>query len=217
MHRCGCRPSIFRRVDFRNPLFRPPPDSSRAAQPAPIAKPMQSRAAIPKNAAAPAALAASPIVVSEGAQTPAPAAGALASSSNSAAVEAAPVPQEPASATVSVASTADTKAAPSKQAALNADAKPQQAVVAASRPVEASYAIPLAIRVGSFAGRKCRPTHAVAQRQRLPPNDEPFFRPAWTRLVRSQTGPLHCWNAASRVAGQVSIAENLRPVIGPVQ
>jgi hypothetical protein len=30
-------------------------------------------------------------------------------------------------------------------------------------------------------------------------------------------GPYNCWNAASRVAARVSIAENLRPVIGPVQ
>jgi cell division septation protein DedD len=194
------------------------PILARATQPAPIAKPMQSRAAKPKNAAAPAALAASPIVASEAAQTSAPAAGALASSSNSAAVEAAPVPQEPASVRVSVASTTDTKTEPSTQAALNAEAKPQQAVVAASRPVEASYAIPLAVRVGSFSMKE----NAEGLMQSL---KDRGYRPMMSRSSDPRgrvwyvvkLGPYNCWNAASRVAARVSIAENLRPVIGPVQ
>ncbi|HTF67432.1 MAG TPA: SPOR domain-containing protein, partial [Edaphobacter sp.] len=190
------------------------PILARATQPAPIAKPMQSPAANPKNAAAPAALAASPIIASEAAQTSAPAAGALASS----AVEAAPVPQEPASATVSVASTAETKTEVSTPAALNAEAKPHQAVVAASRPVEASYAIPLAVKVGSFSVRE----NAEGLMQSL---KDRGYRPMMSRSSDSggrvwyvvKLGPYTCWNAASRVAAQVSIAENLRPVIGPVQ
>jgi cell division septation protein DedD len=194
------------------------PTVDRAAQPAPIAKPMQSRTANPKNAVAPAALAASPIVAGEAAQTFAPAAGGLALSSNSAAVEAAPVPQAPASARVSVVSTTDTKTEPSTQAALNAEAKPQQAVVAASRPVVASYAIPLAVRVGSFSVKE----NAEGLMQSL---KDRGYRPMMSRASDPRgrvwyvvkLGPYNGWNAASRVAARVSIAENLRPVIGPVQ
>jgi cell division septation protein DedD len=195
------------------------PILARATQPAPIAKPMQSRAAKPKNVAAPAALAASPIVASEAAQTSAPAAGAVASSSsNSAAVEAAPVPQERASVRVSVASTTDTKTEPSTQAGLNTKPKPQQAVAAAPRAVESSYAIPLAVKVGSFSVKE----NAEGLMQSL---KDRGYRPVMSRSSDSggrvwyvvKLGPYTCWNAASRVAARVSIAENLKPVIGPIQ
>jgi cell division septation protein DedD len=120
---------------------------------------------------------------------------------------------------VSVASTAETKTEVSTPAALNAEAKPQQAVVvAASRPVEASYAIPLAVRVGSFSVKE----NAEGLMQSL---KDRGYRPMMSRSSDPggrvwyvvKLGPYNCWNAASRVAARVSIAENLRPVIGPVQ
>ena len=188
--------------------------AARNAEPAPIVKPMQ-RAANPIHATAAAV---APAVASESPQTPAPAAGALAPSSNSAAVEASPVPQEPASGTVAVASTAATKTEPSATAGLNAKAKPQQAVVAAPRAVETSYAIPLAVKVGSFAVKEnaeglMRSLKDRGYRPIMSSCSDPRGR-VWYVV---KLGPYTRWNAASRVAARVSIAENLKPVIGPIQ
>ena len=129
-----------------------------------------------------------------------------------------PAPQEPAPATVSVSSPAEAKAAQSAPADLNAKAKPQQAVAARSRPVEASYAIPLAVQVGSFAGKE----NAEGLMQSL---KDRGYRPTISRSSDSRgrvwyvvkLGPYTRWNEASRVAARVSIAENLKPVIGPIQ
>jgi cell division septation protein DedD len=119
---------------------------------------------------------------------------------------------------MSVSSTAEAKAAQSVPADVNAEAKPQQAVAAVSRPVEASYAIPLAVKVGSFAVKE----NAEGLMQSL---KDRGYRPTISRSSDSRgrvwyvvkLGPYTRWNAASRVAARVSIAENLKPVIGPIQ
>jgi cell division septation protein DedD len=128
------------------------------------------------------------------------------------------VPQEPASATLSVASTAETKTEPSTQAGLNTKPKPQQAVAAAPRAVESSYAIPLAVKVGSFAVKE----NAEGLMQSL---KDRGYRPIMSSCSDPRgrvwyvvkLGPYTRWSAASRVAARVSIAENLKPVIGPIQ
>ena len=90
--------------------------------------------------------------------------------------------------------------------------------MAQTRPVETSYAIPLGVRVGSFAVKG----NAEALLQSL---KDLGYRPAMSRYSDShgrvwyvvKLGPYTRWNAASKVAARVSIAENVRPVIGPMQ
>lgn len=84
--------------------------------------------------------------------------------------------------------------------------------------VEASYAIPLAVRVGSFTIK----SNAESLMQSL---KDLGYQPAMGLYTDAKgrpwyvvkLGPYTKWNTASRVAARISIAENVTPVIGPMQ
>jgi cell division septation protein DedD len=126
-------------------------------------------------------------------------------------------PGQLAPAAVAAPSSTETKGPPAAPAEASAKATPQQPA-AAPHPVEVSYAIPLAVRVGSFAVKE----NAEGLTQSL---KDLGYRPVMSRWSDSRgrawyvvkLGPYARWNAASRVAARVSIAENVRPVIGPMQ
>jgi cell division protein FtsN len=83
---------------------------------------------------------------------------------------------------------------------------------------ETSYAIPLAVRVGSFSVKSNAETLMQSLR-------DMGYQPAMNQYTDARgrgwyvvkLGPYTKWNAASRVAARVSIAENVSPTIGPMQ
>jgi cell division septation protein DedD len=94
-----------------------------------------------------------------------------------------------------------------------------EASAAPARPVEASsLVIPLAVQVGAFAIKSNATTLAQSLR-------DMGYKPAISRSTDTRgrvwylvkLGPYSKWNAASRVAARISITENVRPVIGPMQ
>ena len=191
------------------------PEPPAVAKSKPIASP-----ALASTSAAPPAAAASQ-VASESAQPSAPAAVASSSTPSlapPAATAASPKPPESAPSTAPAA-TSEATTASSASAGASARTKPSQvATVAAPRPVEASYAIPLAVKVGSFAVKE----NAEGLMQSLKdmgyhPVMSLASDPRGHQWYVVKLGPYTRWNAASRVAARVSIAENVTPVIGPMQ
>ena len=191
-----------------------------APQLASTAKPMQARAASQPKAPAQPAAPMSPTVASGATPAPAPAAGGAAILTSPAAPTAAassPKPEQPAP-VAAAPSVEPANALPSTTAASSAKGAPQLASVAPTRPVETSYAIPLAVRVGSFAVKGNAETLVQSLK-------DLGYRPAMSRYSDShgrvwyvvKLGPYTRWNAASKVAARVSIAENVKPVIGPMQ
>jgi SPOR domain len=87
----------------------------------------------------------------------------------------------------------------------------------ASHPVQTSLAVPLAVRVGSFTV-KSNADALVASLSDL------GYRPVMSEFTDThgrvwysvKLGPYTRWNAASAVAARVSIAENVKPIIGPM-
>jgi septal ring-binding cell division protein DamX len=125
----------------------------------------------------------------------------------------------PATATATAASPTETVATLAPASEASAQAKPQPAPAAsAAHAAEASYAIPLAVKVGSFAMKE----NAEGLVQSL---KDMGYHPVMTHVSDPRgrewyvvkLGPYTRWNAASRAAARVSIAENVRPVIGPMQ
>jgi cell division protein FtsN len=173
------------------PAAKPAQSPNSASQKAPDGPPPASASDAPSSASTPPP----PVAVAAGTAVAAPGATAPAT----AAAPAVPAPQ-------AVASTA------------GAEPKPPQPAVAAPRPVEASYALPLAVRVGSFTVK----SNAEALMVSL---EDMGYRPVMSRYSDERgrlwyvvkLGPYTRWNAASRVAARVSIAENVKPVIGPMQ
>ena len=173
------------------PAAKPAQSPNSASQKAPAGPPPASASDAPSSASTPPP----PVAVAAGTAVAAPGATAPAT----AAAPAVPAPQ-------AVASTA------------GAEPKPPQPAVAAPRPVEASYALPLAVRVGSFTVK----SNAEALMVSL---EDMGYRPVMSRYSDERgrlwyvvkLGPYTRWNAASRVAARVSIAENVKPVIGPMQ
>jgi len=192
-----------------------------APQIASIQKPMQASAASqPKAPAQPAAAPKSSTVVSGAAPAPAPVAGGATIPTRLSVPTAAPSSPTPGqSAPIAAAPSVESRNASSSATDTSgAKAAPQAASVPPPRPVETSYAIPLGVRVGSFAVKG----NAEALVQSL---KDLGYRPAMSRYSDShgrvwyvvKLGPYTRWNAASKVAARVSIAENVRPVIGPMQ
>jgi cell division protein FtsN len=126
------------------------------------------------------------------------------------AAAAAPEPS-PASSSANPATALATASAPTKPPAAVAPA-------VAAQPVDTSLVIPLAVQVGAFTIK----SNAEKLEQSL---RDMGYKPAMSRstdgrgrvwyLVR--LGPYAKWNAASRVAARISITENVKPVIGPMQ
>jgi hypothetical protein len=189
--------------------------ASRTPQPMPAAKPAQSpNSASLKTPVAPPPASASDAPSSASAPTPPPVAVAAGTGTGTTvASAAAPVATAPVTA-AAPAIPAPQPAAPT----VGAEAKPQQPAVAVPRPVEASYALPLAVRVGSFTVK----SNAEALMASL---EDMGYRPVMSHYSDERgrlwyvvkLGPYTRWNAASRVAARVSIAENVKPVIGPMQ
>jgi cell division protein FtsN len=85
-------------------------------------------------------------------------------------------------------------------------------------PVQTSLAVPLAVKVGSFTVKSNADALVVSlidlgYRPMISQFEDPYGR-QWY-LVK--LGPYNRWNAASAVAARVAIAENVRPIIGPMQ
>ena len=134
-------------------------------------------------------------------------------------------PEGSAASSSAAASTPSTNppAAPSAVATGNSPAPPQQAAKPASAPAPPqaitapSYAIQLAVRVGSFSVKSNAET--VTQSLR-----DMGYQPTLNRStdIRGRVwyvvklGPYTKWNTASVIATRISIAENVTPVIGPM-
>ena len=125
------------------------------------------------------------------------------SSQSAATAAAAPPTPTPAAA----APASSTTAAPS--AAASATAEPS---------AESSYAIPLAIKVCSFTGKasaEAMITALAAKGYRASLGHSSGANGRTWYVVK--LGPYKEWNTASNVAARVAIAENVKPVIGPMQ
>lgn len=110
-------------------------------------------------------------------------------------------------------------AAPSAVATVNPRAAAKPASAPAPPAIAApSYAIQLAVRVGSFSVKSN--AEAVTQSLR-----DMGYQPALSRSIDLhgrvwyvvKLGPYTKWNTASAVATRVAIAESVTPVIGPTQ
>jgi cell division septation protein DedD len=116
-------------------------------------------------------------------------------------------------------------AAPSTAATANAEVKPQPAAkpVPAATPTltqvtATSYAIQLAVRVGSFSVKSNAETLTRSLR-------DMGYQPTLSRSTDIhgrvwyvvKLGPYTKWNTASVIATRISIAENVTPVIGPME
>jgi hypothetical protein len=127
---------------------------------------------------------------------------------------AAPKTSAPASPATASAGTAQAATTPTSQATATAENK----TTSAPAPVETSYAIPLAVRVGSFSVKSNADTLMQSLRNM-------GYQPAMSRFIDARgstwyvvkVGPYTRWSAASLVATRISIAENVTPAIGPMQ
>ena len=155
----------------------------------------------------------SPTPVSATTIAPAPAAAASATPEDSArqSSAAAPASTNPSAAPTEAAASAEAKPQPA--------AKPVPAKAPTLTPVTAtSYSIPLAVRVGSFSLK----SNAETLMQSL---KDKGYQPAMTQFTDTRgrlwyvvkLGPYTKWNTASLIATRISIAENVTPVIGPMQ
>jgi hypothetical protein len=118
-----------------------------------------------------------------------------------------------------------TGAAPSPSSAIDTAAKqlvPDRDAAnpagAAQQATPASYAVPLAIKVCSFAGRSSAETlvHALTSKGYHATLVQSVGALGRTWFV-VKLGPYTEWNAASNDAAHIAVAENVRPVIGPMQ
>jgi len=121
--------------------------------------------------------------------------------------------------------TGSTGAATSQSAAIDIKAKqsvPEHDAANASESTQqatpVSYAVPLAIKVCSFAGRASAETlvHALTSKGYHATLVQSVGALGRTWFV-VKLGPYTEWNAASNDAAHIAIAENVRPVIGPMQ
>jgi cell division protein FtsN len=135
-------------------------------------------------------------------------------------------PEDPAASSAATASAStNSSAAPFTEAATNVEARSQPAAKLGSPPAKppapamaASYAIQLAVRVGSFSVKSNAET--VTQSLR-----DMGYQPTLSRFTDThgrvwyvvKLGPYTKWNTASVIATRISIAENVTPVIGPMQ
>jgi cell division protein FtsN len=102
--------------------------------------------------------------------------------------------------------------------AMATTAKAQSNDKPSATPGAASYALPLAVRVGSFTVRSNAESLVQSLRNM-------GYQPAMSLYTDSKgrhwyavkLGPFTRWNTASQVAARISIAENVTPVIGPMQ
>jgi cell division septation protein DedD len=185
------------------------PSAPAAGQPASVAE-------VPTSESATTTLAPeeSPIASSSIAADAAPAATASVNTEDPAALSSATAP----------ASTGP-PAAPSTAATANAEVKPQPAAkpVPAATPTltqvtATSYAIQLAVRVGSFSVKSNAETLTRSLR-------DMGYQPTLSRSTDIhgrvwyvvKLGPYTKWNTASVIATRISIAENVTPVIGPME
>jgi len=88
----------------------------------------------------------------------------------------------------------------------------------AQQATAVSYAVPLSIKVCSFAGRSSAESlvHALTSKGYHATLVQSVGALGRTWFV-VKLGPYSEWNAASNDAAQIAIAENVRPVIGPMQ
>ena len=81
-----------------------------------------------------------------------------------------------------------------------------------------SYAIPLAVRVGSFSVKSNAATLMQSLRDMgYQPTLSPFTDARGRLWYVVKLGPYTKWNTASVIATRISIAENVTPVIGPME
>jgi hypothetical protein len=154
-------------------------------------------------------------------QTAAPTAGPLPQQAASAGPQPpAPASKVPAPPLALAASAAPPAPASSSRAALPAasESAPGLASASADPSAESSYAIPLAIKVCSFTGKASAEAMIAAlaakgYRASLGHSSGANGR-TWYVV---KLGPYKAWNTASDVAARVAIAENVRPVIGPMR
>ena len=154
-------------------------------------------------------------------QTTAPAGGPLpqqaASSAPQPPAPASTVPAPPLAEAASAARPAP--ASPSRDAANAArESAPGLASASADPSAESSYAIPLAIKVCSFSGKasaEAMITALAAKGYRASLGHSSGANGRTWYVVK--LGPYKQWNTASDVAARVAIAENVRPVIGPMR
>jgi hypothetical protein len=178
-----------------------------------------------ESSASPASQVSSPAEVpasSSATNTPSPEESPAPAPSNTAAVAptATPNPEDSAA-----SASTNAPAAPSTVAAATAEAKPQPAAKlapAAGKPpgpvATPSYAIQLAVRVGSFSVKSNAETLTQSLR-------DMGYQPNLSRSTDAHgrvwyvvsLGPYTKWNTASVIATRISIAENVTPVIGPMQ
>lgn len=100
----------------------------------------------------------------------------------------------------------------------SAQTRQLSADVVDSHPVPASSAVLLAVKVGSFTVKSNADALVVSL-------NDLGYRPVVSQFEDThgrqwylvKLGPYKRWNAASVVAARVAIAENVRPIIGPMQ
>jgi cell division protein FtsN len=173
----------------------------------------------PQTAAAPAAADASPKPQEPAVQ---PAAATASAAEPKSAPASQPAPTVASAQANPKPTTAPAAAAPSASAAApppaSAAAAPSASAAASPVTTEATYAIPLAVQVGSFLV-KSNAEKLMASLRDL------GYNPVMSRSADARgriwykvsLGPYRGWNAASTVAMRVSIAENLHPIIGPMR
>ena len=181
------------------------PDKEPSAAPAPVSSDSAPAGASgDSNQTAPAASpAAAPASLPAPAAAPSsqPAASPAPSSPPAAAPAAAPAPASSA-ATTAIAQKDSTAAAPA----------------AAEPAYDTTFAIPLAIKVCSFTGKasaEAMVTALAAKGYRASLGHSSGAGGRTWYVVK--LGPYTEWNTASNVAARVAIAENVRPVIGPMR
>ena len=154
-------------------------------------------------------------------QTTAPNVGPLPQQAASASPQPlAPGSKVPAPPLAVAASAAPPAPASSSRAASNATKESAAGADSASAApsAESSYAIPLAIKVCSFSGKasaEAMITALAAKGYRASLGHSSGANGRTWYVVK--LGPYKEWNTASDVAARVAIAENVRPVIGPMR
>ena len=136
----------------------------------------------------------------------------------------APAPSSPSPSTAAVANNASGSLSAGPPATTTApvatEAKSQSPVSEAASPrlAETSYAVPLAVKVSSFLVKSNADALMVSLR-------DLGYRPVMSHFTDTRgqlwylvkLGPYSRWNTASAVATRVSLEENVRPIIGPMQ
>ena len=108
----------------------------------------------------------------------------------------------------------------SPTAPVGASAKASTTTAPASQPEveETSFAIPLAVRVGSFTVKSNADELMVSLKgMGYNPSMSHFTDTRGRLWYVVKLGPFHSWNDASMVSTRVSIAENVQPIIAPMR